>query len=312
MTKAYLDVLRNSLLLKNAKENVESTEKIYNDVKSLYDAGLTTKSEMIKIQASLSLAKSNYIVQQNNFMDKEFSFEKLYGKKVSVNELNKPELAFIPTKEEIDKLIVNNPSVFISQYNIESERALIKEKESKFYPIVNLEVEQTYNEYSKQNGFDGEDDRQRVGVTLNWNFYNGGKDKLEIEKQKVNVLKTKSSKEEIERQVKEGMELSYSAYTMLEKQLENLKEYNDFSLETLDKYKSEYELGRRTLLDLLSAQNDVVNSKSQLINAEFDRLFASYRILDSIGNINSYILEQKAELAEDDYYARLLKETASK
>ena len=85
-----------------------------------------------------------------------------------------------------------------------------------------------------------------------------------------------------------------------------------FNLETLDKYKSEYELGRRTLLDLLSAQNDVVNSKSQLINAEFDRLFASYRILDSIGNINSYILEQKAELAEDDYYARLLKETASK
>lgn len=38
----------------------------------------------------------------------------------------------------------------------------------------------------------------------------------------------------------------------------------------------------------------------------------SHRILDSIGNINSYILEQKAELAEDDYYARLLKETASR
>lgn len=70
---------------------------------------------------------------------------------------------------------------------------------------------------------------------------------------------------------------------MIALQLRQLYEYSKHSEETLESYKSEYEMGRRTLLDLLAAQNDLVNSRSQIINAEFDRLFAQYRILDAMG-----------------------------
>ena len=78
MTQAYIDLLRSYQLLQNAKDNVVINKKIYEDVQSLYDQGLTTKSEMTKIYASLSLANSNLVVQQNNTMDKEFKFKRLY------------------------------------------------------------------------------------------------------------------------------------------------------------------------------------------------------------------------------------------
>ena len=70
---------------------------------------------------------------------------------------------------------------------------------------------------------------------------------------------------------------------MTTKQLDELIKYRDYSEDTLNLYKEEYVIGRRTLLDLLSAQNDFINAKSQIVHATYDCLFAKYRILDSMG-----------------------------
>ena len=80
---------------------------------------------------------------------------------------------------------------------------------------------------------------------------------------------------------------------MINKQLEELYKYYEFSKETLSSYQNEYEMGRRTLLDLLSAQNDLINSKNQIINAETDMLFAKFRILDAMGLLVSSIIDQE-------------------
>lgn len=80
---------------------------------------------------------------------------------------------------------------------------------------------------------------------------------------------------------------------MIGKQLKDLVAYYENSEETLESYQSEYEMGRRTLLDLLSAQNDLVSSKSQIVNAQMDKLYAQYRILDAMGMMVSSIVENK-------------------
>ena len=87
--------------------------------------------------------------------------------------------------------------------------------------------------------------------------------------------------------------MSWSAYEMLGQQLDELYKYYEYSQETLASYQSEYEMGRRTLLDLLSAQNDLVNSKSQIINAQMDKLFAQYRILDAMGLLVNAVVDDK-------------------
>ena len=61
------------------------------------------------------------------------------------------------------------------------------------------------------------------------------------------------------------------------------KKYEKFSNKTLELYSREYDLGRRSLLDLLSAQNDLIGANSQIINANYNILFAKYRILDAMG-----------------------------
>jgi adhesin transport system outer membrane protein len=181
--------------------------------------------------------------------------------------------------------IENNPSIVVSNYNIQGAQALYRERKSGFYPTVDLELEQLYNDAYDQrnNGYENADDRQRAYVTLNWNLYRGGADKAALQKTRSNIHKEVEIQRDLKRQTIEGLELSWSAYEMIALQLKQLYEYSKHSEETLESYKSEYEMGRRTLLDLLAAQNDLVNSRSQIINAEFDRLFAQYRILDAMG-----------------------------
>ena len=297
MVGAYLDVVRSYQLLQNAKDNVVINEKIYKDVQSLYDQGLTTKSEMTKIYASLSLAKSNLVVRKNNAVDKEFRFKRLFGREVDVSTLTLPNLSYaLPESKERATMyaIQNNPSILVSNFNIKGAQALYKEKKSNFYPKVDLEIEQVYNDVNRRNNFDMPDDRLKAYVVLSWNLYKGGAHTADVQKSKSTINKEVELQRDLKRQTIEGLELSWSAYEMLGQQLEELYKYYDYSQETLESYQSEYEMGRRTLLDLLSAQNDLVNSKSQIINAQMDKQFAQYRILDAMGLlVNAVVVDDK-------------------
>ena len=286
MVGAYIDVIRSYRLLQNAKDNVEINKKIFEDVDALYQQGLTTKSEMTKIYASLSLANSNLIVWQNNTIDKEARFKRLLGRSVNVASLTLPNLNFAmpESKERAAQIAIqNNPSILVSKYNIQGAQALYREKKSKFYPTIDLEAEQVFNDYSKGQTLDSPDDRQRVYLVLNWNLYSGGAHKADLQKSRSTIYKETEIQRDLKRQILEGLELSWNAYDLLGNQLEELYKYYEFSLETLENYKDEYDMGRRTLLDLLTAQNDLINSKSQIINAQLDKLFAQYRILDAMG-----------------------------
>lgn len=301
MVQSYLDVLRGYQLYQNAQQNVQINESIYEDVKSLYDTGLTTKSEMTKIHASLSLSKSNLLVQRNNAKEKEFRFKRLLGRTVDVSTMNMPQLD-LALPESLERAtmyaIENNPSIIVSHYNIKGSEALYRQKKSNFYPKIDFELEQVYNEPERANSFDSADDRLSAYIVMSWNLFKGGADVADLQKSRSSIHREVEILRDLKRQTIEGIELSWSAYEMIGDQLKELYQYNVNAQDTLESYKSEYELGRRTLLDLLSAQNDLINSKSEIINAQIDKLFAQYRILDAMGLLVNVVVGDETQYNE--------------
>ena len=287
MANIYIKVLRTSELVETAKENVQINKSIYTKVQALYDAGLTTDSEVKKIQATLSLAKSNLSVQKNNARDAEYEYRRILGRMPDITQMSTPELD-IKMPESIERAalyaIDNNPSLLVSRYNIKGAESLYKQRKKDYYPKVDLEVSQTFNDHDELgNGFDQPDDRFKARVVLTYNIFRGGADAANIQKHVSLVAQEIEVQRDLKRQVVEGLDLSWNAYHMLGDQLKDLKDYSRYSEKTLELYKEEYDLGRRSLLDLLSAQNDVINSRSQIITAQYDKLFAQYRVLDAMG-----------------------------
>jgi adhesin transport system outer membrane protein len=287
MVSAYIGVLRANDLLQTARENVKINESIYDKVNQLYRAGLTANSEVKKIQAALSLARSNLTVQKNNLKDAEYSFRKVLGRMPDITKMQKPSLS-VMMPESLERAamyaIENNPSILVSNYNIQGANALYKQRQKEYYPKVDLEVSQFSNDVDMlNNGFDQPDDRFRARIVLNYNLYKGGADVANVQKHLSTINQEVEIKRDLKRQVIESLDFSWNAYEMIALQIDDLKKYKEYSEVTLDLNRDEYDLGRRTLLDLLSAQNDVINSRTQIINAEYDYLFAKYRILDAMG-----------------------------
>ncbi|MFH0708778.1 MAG: TolC family outer membrane protein [Pseudomonadota bacterium] len=284
---AYLNVLRAKELLETARENVEINTDLFNKVKTLYDGGLTTKSEMNKINSSLSLAKSNLTVQENNFRDTFATLRRLTGHEVDPSVMSKPDLkALMPESFERAAMVAidNNPSILVGRYNTKGAQALMSENKKGYYPKLDLEVNQFFNDaHQDNNGFDQPDDRFRARLVLNYNLYRGGADSATEQKNISKVNQEVQTMLESKRQALEGIEFSWNAYEMIAKQLVDLHEYQKYAETTLDLYKDEFDMGRRSMLDILAAQNDLIGSRQQIINAQYDELYARYRILDAMG-----------------------------
>ncbi len=284
MVNTYLQVMRNRELLDTAKANVEINREIFKKVQKLYNAGLTTLSEVNKIESSLSLAKSNYVVQENTLMDVTYNMQRVLGRYLNPENMSRPELNIeLPANIETaaQYAMQNNPSLLVSKYNIKLAQSTYKEKKSPFYPSLDVEVSQSMNK--NLSAIEGEDNRFRAMAFVRYNFFNGFADEAALQKSVSNIHQEVESKNSLRRNVIEGLNLSWAANEKLTDQLEHLKDYKKFSLKTLTLYSKEYDLGRRSLLDLLSAQNDFIGSKSQIINTEYSMLFAKYRILDAMG-----------------------------
>lgn len=287
MTTVYLEVLKFHELILTAQENVNINKAIYSKVNNLFQSGLTTDSEVKKIQSILALANSNLIVAKSNARDAMYRYRKVLGRMPLISEMTKPSFSMKMPKTIEDAAlyaIENNPSLLVSKYNIEAMEALHNKTKQGYYPTIDLEVSQVYNDHDEiGNGFNQADDRFKARIVLNYNIFRGGADRSNIQKHVSSVSKEIDLQRELKRQVVEGLDLAWNSYHMLKAQLIDLNKYSSYAKTTLELYKEEYDLGRRSLLDLLSAQNDLINSRSQIVTAQYDMLTSKYRILDAMG-----------------------------
>ncbi len=291
--QSYIEVVKNRELERIARKNIRINQEIYDKVKKLYNAGLTTLSEVNKIESSLSLAKSNLVVQKNNLDNALYNFQRYYGDAVSVKNFEKPTFKYkLPSNKEsaLEYAMEHNPSIMVTLYDIGASKEDWREKESPFYPKFDFELKGSAgNNFSGT--LEGTHNRLSALIRMNWNLYRGGSDEARRKKGLQNVMQQRHIKEDLKRQVSQSFNLAWTAYVRLQDQLKHLQKYKKFSQKTLDLYIKEYDMGRRTLLDLLGAQNDLISAQKQIVTSKYDLLFAKYRILDAMGEMVMTVME---------------------
>lgn len=297
----YLEIIKNYELLEISKENVTITNDIFKKVQQLYESGLTTLSEVNKIESSLSLAKANLIVQENTLENILQKMKRVLGRDVNPKNLSVPAFNVkLPQNLDIatQYAMLHNPSLLVSDYNIKLAQAAYKKDKSSFLPSVDLEVKQAINK--NLSAVEGEDNRFSAMVYLTYNLFNGYSDSTQRQKNISTIHQEIQIKNKLRREVIEGISLSWISNEKISQQLIHLKDYEKFANKTLTLYSKEYDLGRRSLLDLLSAQNDYTGSKSQIVEAKYNALFAKYRILDAMGTLVESISQENNNIAYEN------------
>lgn len=280
----YLDVMRYAELLDLVRVTLWEHQNIYDQMKLRYETGVGSKADFDQISARLALANANMIVAQNNYDDTQVAFHRLTGMYPLLDSFSRPSV-FNPLPESkstaLKHALENHPTLQAASADVSAAQQQYKASTSVSMPKISLEADRRWDK--NIGGIEGNDDDFIIALRLRYELFSGGANKARRLQTASLLNLSKDIRNNSRRQIVENLNLAWNAYEAQSMQLIYLKQHVDSAVDTREAYKKQFGIGRRTLLDLLNTENEVIESKKTLINAEFDQVYTHYRVLNAMG-----------------------------
>jgi adhesin transport system outer membrane protein len=122
-------------------------------------------------------------------------------------------------------------------------------------------------------------------LRMRYNLFNGGSDAAKIAETTVQIQEATEVLHRTQRQVEESLRLSWNSMVTAQDRLPKLKATAEAAERTRDGYAQQFNLGQRTLLDLLDSENELYIGRSNYLDAQYIDLFSRYRLMADMGNL---------------------------
>jgi len=290
MIKGYLDLLKAYELLEVERENSKIHEKIYQKISLRVEAGGGRIADHKEALAKLSLSYVNTLTQDNNYNDAASLLHTLMGRYVDVKTLQKPSInaSLLPRtlEEAMEEAVQKNASVMVGKSEVESAKESVDVERSTYYPKVDAELNS--RTYDNANGTGNIDKTAAAMVTLSYNLYNGGGDEARVKRSLSQTYNAMEHLRSLKRDAMENMAIAYNAYTVFNRQKPFLDLYREANLDKTHYYHEEFDLGRRSLIDLVDAENEYSTARRKAIENEYDLLYSFFRVLAAKNELVPY------------------------
>ena len=286
--RVYLNYLRAIEQDNLAKENLLIHERFYDQIKLRSQAGVDRRVDLDQITARLALAKSNLIVTQANIENAKTDYQAVMGY-LPVN-LVKPEPAYaeIPaTLQDAERIaLASHPTLKSAKADIEARNYQHKTARALAYPTVDVGAGYTWGEDLNRPAasYDYEDYLQ-LNATLSFNIFNGFINQARIKETSYLINEAEEIAKKTELQTIQSVRLSYESYLADQRRVKELEQYVESTDKAAEAFISQWSIGRRSLFDVLDSSAEKISAKSDLINAQYDKMYSAYRILNGLGNL---------------------------
>lgn len=299
-TEVYLDVLRRQELVALAKENLLAHERTYDQIKLRSEGGVGRKADLHQVEGRLALAKSNLLAEEGNLRNAETNYLRVVGE--AAQGLVKPADPAIPKSEQdaLQQALDNHPILKSAIADVAAAQAQYAASQSRFSPRLDLELGATSN--NNLDGLRGTNQDYAAMVRMRYNLFSGGADTARRDQTAQLIQQATGIRDNTHRQVEESVRLSWNAFTTASNRLEPAKLHSDASEQTRDDYRKQFNIGQRTLLDLLDSENELFTARSNYVNAQYTELFGKYRLLADMGKLNESLnvsLPDEAKVASN-------------
>ena len=285
--RAYLDVLKQDKILALANQTLATHQDVYDKMQKRADSGVGSKADLDQIASRLALSKNNVISQTANLLDAKTNFQRVAGRYPDVAELIIPSSLSqnLPgtVEEAINTAADNHPLLKSAVADIDAVNYQYEQTKSGFYPQFHIEVERDLND--NIDGIEGQVDDLKVMLRMRYNLYRGNSDQARKQQFAHLVEKAKQIRNNTRRQVEQEVRLAWVARDAINSQVPVLEDYVTDAQQTKEAYVKQFDLGRRTLLDLLNTENEMISARQSLVTARFDLLFNEYRLFHAMGEL---------------------------
>ena len=301
IVQAYLDVYRQRQLMDIARRNVAEHVRILDQINDSSTAGRTTQADVEQARSRLASARASEAITLQDLKFAEANFIREVGHKPPA--LGMPLVPYdsllMNVDEEVETALAKSPTLDIFEADIEVADAEYRGAKSEHFPELDLQL--NARQGHDINGTEGRDSSASALVVMNWNLYRGGIDTARVKELVQRKATVKEQRADAARGIENDVRQTWARMKAARTRAKQFEAQIVASQDVVDAYKDQFDLNRRTLLDVLDAQNELFVSQTNKMNAEFLEMFAVYRILALRGallptlNVN-YPQEVKADI----------------
>lgn len=282
---AYLSLIYQKRGIKITRDNMLTLQKILNIVTIKEESGAATKGDLNYIKSQVENASAALVKAESKYQNAIAFYEYYVGKLDDSNNPIEYEFSFSleDKKSTIALMHKNNAKIQIAYAKMQSEIHNLQSQRSKFKPTLDLSI----TGKDKQSGYEAEphEDRATALLSLNYNFYNGGKDKAillgtksKIEELQYKLIDLKESLEYNTKQIYENILSSRDA-------LKHAKKEVDANLKVTDSYWAAFKYGTQDIQALLLAQRALNRSELDLVKEKQAYTNGYFKLMEQTGTL---------------------------
>jgi len=284
---AYMDVLRDTALLDLQRNNVLVLREQLRETRDRFNVGEVTRTDVAQAEASLSTAQANELTAESTLSASIGRYREFIGEQPTSLAPVRPLVAPLPRTlpEAISISQIEHPQVVGSLHAVDQGMLAVKIAEGALYPQASVAGAVTQNfDVSATPGM-RHFDASIIG-TINVPIYQGGQEYAAIRQAKENLSQAELNLDQQRNAVRANVVTYWGlnqAQAGVVRAARASVQANEVALAGV---REEARVGQRTTLDVLNAQQALLNARTQLVTAEHDAVVYSYSLLSAIGRLD--------------------------
>lgn len=279
VTEIYLDALRDAELVQLAADNVRRHEEVLEKTRFRLSSGVGQGADVEQASGRLALARATLETARGNAEDTAARYQRLVGQAPkSLLMPESPQRLIPPALAEAQQLGRDNSnSLRAAQAEVGTAQATIRAVRADLLP--RLDVELAANRNRDLDGVPGASNDLSAMLVMRYNLFRGGADQSRVREARERETAAAASASNITEFTDESVARSWAARAAARNRLDPLENHVRASERVLDAYRAQFELGRRSVLDLVNAENELFQSRAALSSGRIAVRSSEFRLL---------------------------------
>ena len=301
----YLSVMQSQAVVALNKKNEEVLKRQLEATRDRFRVGEITRTDVSQAEARLAGATATRIKSEGDLKISRASYVNVIGKVPGT--LKKPGLLTgLPENlDEAKKMAVtNHPDIIASRLALETADEGVKVSRGALYPTLNMVG--TFKRDWESINHESQVTTGEVKLDLTIPLYQKGTVMSGLREAKISAGKSRLDLENTRRTVSENVESAWESLKSAQGSIQSIKAQIVAAHIALEGVEREASVGSRTVLDVLDAEQELLDAKVSLIGAERDEILACFKLKESIGQLTAAGINLSVELYDPtQYYKRV-------
>jgi len=281
-----MEVFRQRELVGLAEKNVNDHLEILDKLEERQEGGAGSIADVDQTQARLARAYASLAETQAGLKSAEANYQRFVGKLAGEIEFFIVPPGILPGSldEAVQQTAERNPKTLALDANIDEADGRIELSKSNFLPKVHAELSSSYEDQVESS--ETYEHNNQAMMRLRWNIFKGHSDVADRKAAMARKLQAAAQRDDQRDMVIEETRTTWAELESARKQVVSFGDALNYNQKTLDSYLKQFNVGQRTLLDVLDAHNEKFQSAGLMITAKTNEVIAAERLLALTGKLN--------------------------